>query len=197
MRIFLIFGDAFFTGTEMCGGRGGGMGRWGRESWWILRDGWRGFGNYRMQNWDLSSHVNHPFKIAKILKSSTKSPILSFRHLIVPRKHFYHLSISSYHYLLSITHHYISIFPFKHHTPLSKSIPPQAKMAKPLFSLFSFLFLIIGVSAQFQFFEQMFNGQQQQQQRQPQDVPSDSQWYQDNYDRGNNQFPPPILLHIS
>ncbi|TGO72585.1 hypothetical protein BELL_0438g00030 [Botrytis elliptica] len=62
-------------------------------------------------------------------------------------------------------------------------------MAKPLFSLFSFLFLIIGVSAQFQFFEQMFNGQQQQQQRQPQDVPSDSQWYQDNYDRGNNVLP--------
>ncbi|KAF7874706.1 uncharacterized protein EAF02_008683 [Botrytis sinoallii] len=58
-------------------------------------------------------------------------------------------------------------------------------MAKPLFSLFSFLFLIIGVSAQFQFFEQMFNGQQQQQQRQPQDVPSDSQWYQDNYDRAH------------
>ncbi|TEY60147.1 hypothetical protein BOTCAL_0185g00100 [Botryotinia calthae] len=41
-------------------------------------------------------------------------------------------------------------------------------MAKLLFSLFSFLSLIIGVSAQFQFFEQMFNGQQQQQ-RQPQD----------------------------
>ncbi|KAB8303819.1 hypothetical protein EYC80_005192 [Monilinia laxa] len=55
-------------------------------------------------------------------------------------------------------------------------------------TLFSFLLLIIGVSAQFQFFEQMFNGQQQHQQHhhhQPQDVPSDSQWYQDNYERAH------------
>lgn len=61
--------------------------------------------------------------------------------------------------------------------------------------LFSFLLLIIGVSAQFQFFEQMFNGQQQQQQHhQPQDVPSDSQWYQDNYDRGTFH---PFSFHSS
>ncbi|APA05769.1 hypothetical protein SS1G_01867 [Sclerotinia sclerotiorum 1980 UF-70] len=53
--------------------------------------------------------------------------------------------------------------------------------------LFSFLLLIIGVSAQFQFFEQMFNngGQQHHHHQQPQDVPSDSQWYQDNYDRAH------------
>lgn len=43
--------------------------------------------------------------------------------------------------------------------------------------------------AQFQFFEQMFNqgGQQQQhhhQQQQQQNVPSNSEWYQKNYEAG-------------
>lgn len=76
--------------------------------------------------------------------------------------------------------------------------------------LSALLLLLTGANAQFQFFEQMFNGQvrfplpshpspispppksknphsnspkQQQQQRpQPQNVPSDSEWYQKNYD---------------
>jgi hypothetical protein len=39
------------------------------------------------------------------------------------------------------------------------------------------------VTAQFQFFEQMFGGQQQQQQ-QPQNVASDSNWYRQNYEAG-------------
>ena len=39
--------------------------------------------------------------------------------------------------------------------------------------------------AQFPFFEQMFPGQQQQQQQQqPQNVASDSEWYQRNYEAG-------------
>jgi hypothetical protein len=37
-------------------------------------------------------------------------------------------------------------------------------------------------SAQFQFFEQMFNGQQQQQE--PQNVASDSNWYKQVYEQG-------------
>ncbi|PQE22849.1 long chronological lifespan 2 protein [Rutstroemia sp. NJR-2017a BBW] len=58
-------------------------------------------------------------------------------------------------------------------------------MARFLLPLLSTLLLFFTtVHAQFQFFEQMFNGQQQQQ-RQPQDVPSDSQWYQENYDRAH------------
>jgi hypothetical protein len=53
-----------------------------------------------------------------------------------------------------------------------------------LLSLLSgFLLLIAGANAQFQFFEQMFQGQQQQQQA-PQNVPSDSNWYQQNYENG-------------
>jgi len=55
-------------------------------------------------------------------------------------------------------------------------------------------------SAQFQFFEQMFNqgGQQQQQhqhqqQRQQNNVPSDSDWYQKNHEAGPSTSPPPSL----
>jgi hypothetical protein len=45
--------------------------------------------------------------------------------------------------------------------------------------------LVVGVNAQFGFFEQMFQGGQQHQQHQaPRDVPSDSSWYQENYDNG-------------
>jgi hypothetical protein len=43
--------------------------------------------------------------------------------------------------------------------------------------------LMLGASAQFQFFEQMFNGGQGQQQQQ-RDVGSDSVWYRDNYEAG-------------
>jgi hypothetical protein len=49
------------------------------------------------------------------------------------------------------------------------------------------LLLVVVVNAQFQFFEQMFQGgQQHQQQQAPKDVPSDSSWYQQNYDSGRN-----------
>lgn len=40
--------------------------------------------------------------------------------------------------------------------------------------------------AQFQFFEHMFQGQGQQQQQQPQNVASDSAWYQQTYESGMN-----------
>lgn len=50
------------------------------------------------------------------------------------------------------------------------------------------LLLVAGANAQFQFFEQMFQGQQQQhqqhQQQAPQNVLSDSSLYQQNYDSG-------------
>ncbi|EEY20341.1 conserved hypothetical protein [Verticillium alfalfae VaMs.102] len=45
------------------------------------------------------------------------------------------------------------------------------------------LALISTVSAQFGFFEQMFGGQQQGQQQRPQNVPSDSAAYRQQYDR--------------
>lgn len=51
--------------------------------------------------------------------------------------------------------------------------------------LLSILCPFLGLAqAQFQFFEQMFPGQQQQQQQQPQNVASDSEWYQRNYEAG-------------
>lgn len=54
-----------------------------------------------------------------------------------------------------------------------------------LASLPILLFALIGtVSAQFGFFEQMFNGGQQQQQ-QPQNVPSDSKRYQNTYEQSH------------
>jgi hypothetical protein len=48
----------------------------------------------------------------------------------------------------------------------------------------SFLLCVVGVRAQFQFFEQMFQGGGGQQQQQAQNVASDSSWYQANYDNG-------------
>lgn len=52
-------------------------------------------------------------------------------------------------------------------------------------TLLLFVGLFFTTSAQFQFFEQMFNGGgQQQQQQQPQNVPSDSNWYRQNYEAG-------------
>jgi hypothetical protein len=44
------------------------------------------------------------------------------------------------------------------------------------------LALALSVSAQFQFFEQFFGGDQGQ--HQAQDVPSDSAWYRQNYAKG-------------
>jgi hypothetical protein len=45
------------------------------------------------------------------------------------------------------------------------------------------LVFILPVSAQFQFFDQMFNRQQPQQ---PQNAGSDSAWYQQRYEDGMN-----------
>ncbi|MAD84370.1 MAG: hypothetical protein CL912_15505 [Deltaproteobacteria bacterium] len=65
-------------------------------------------------------------------------------------------------------------------------------MTRLLLSLLSATLLFLSVAnAQFQFFEQMFNGQgQQQQQRhqEPQNVPSDSNWYQQNFENGMPLF---------
>jgi hypothetical protein len=53
----------------------------------------------------------------------------------------------------------------------------------------SILLLVAGANAQFQFFEQMFQGQQQERQQQaPENVPSDSSWYQQHYDNGMLPF---------
>jgi hypothetical protein len=57
-------------------------------------------------------------------------------------------------------------------------------MTRIFFSLISaVLLLAAGVNAQFNFFEQMFQGGGQQRQ-QPQNVASDSTWYQENYNNG-------------
>lgn len=46
-------------------------------------------------------------------------------------------------------------------------------------------YMALGANAQFQFFEQMFNGgHQQQQHRPPQDGPSDSNWYRTQVENG-------------
>ncbi|KAK2744731.1 Long chronological lifespan protein 2 [Onygenales sp. PD_40] len=51
-------------------------------------------------------------------------------------------------------------------------------------TILGLLFLSTGARAQFQFFEQMFGGGGHQQQHDPREhnVPSDSSWYQRNYD---------------
>ena len=41
-------------------------------------------------------------------------------------------------------------------------------------------------AAQFQFFEQMFQGHPQQQHQEPQNVASDSNWYRANYENGRS-----------
>jgi hypothetical protein len=53
--------------------------------------------------------------------------------------------------------------------------------------------LMLGVSAQFQFFEQMFNGGQGQQQQQ-RNVGSDSTWFRENYEAGGLRTPPSFAL---
>jgi len=82
-------------------------------------------------------------------------------------------------------------------------------MARFLLVLLSAALLLLGANAQFQyvalyskfhqgpkvlmiarFFDQMFNHGGQQQRQQPQNVPSDSNWYQENYDAGTySSFP--------
>jgi len=54
--------------------------------------------------------------------------------------------------------------------------------------LFALLLLLAStVTAQFQFFEQMFGGQGgHHQQSQPQNMPSDSSWYQQQYEAGES-----------
>ena len=59
-------------------------------------------------------------------------------------------------------------------------------------------FLASSAQAQFQFFEQMFQGgggggHQQHQQQQAQNVPSDSKWYQETYEQGKPPTSPEIL----
>lgn len=50
--------------------------------------------------------------------------------------------------------------------------------------LSALLLFILPASAQFQFFEQMFNQGGRQQQQQPQNAGSDSAWYQQRYEDG-------------
>ena len=58
-------------------------------------------------------------------------------------------------------------------------------MTRISFSLISTaLLLAANVNAQFNFFEQMFQGGGGQQRHEPQNVASDSSWYQENYDNG-------------
>ena len=59
-------------------------------------------------------------------------------------------------------------------------------MQLPFIPLLSALLFAFVAQAQFQFFEQMFQGQQQHQQQgqQPQNVGSGSEWYQQTYQEG-------------
>jgi hypothetical protein len=56
-------------------------------------------------------------------------------------------------------------------------------MQKFIGIIVAMLAMAMGSNAQFQFFEQMFQGQQQQHQ-QPQNGPSDSNWYRQQYENG-------------
>ncbi|MCJ1473577.1 Long chronological lifespan protein 2 [Lambiella insularis] len=66
--------------------------------------------------------------------------------------------------------------------------------------LFLTLLLLPLAAAQFQFFEQMFQGHPQQQQQQaPQNVASDSSWYRQNYENAHctNYLCPDTLACVS
>lgn len=54
--------------------------------------------------------------------------------------------------------------------------------------------ITLPVTAQFNFFEQMFGGQQQAQQA-PQNVGSDSAWYRQQYDAGRIPLPSTLSTH--
>ncbi|PSS23287.1 hypothetical protein M430DRAFT_40476 [Amorphotheca resinae ATCC 22711] len=59
-------------------------------------------------------------------------------------------------------------------------------MARILSSLlYIALLLVATTNAQFQFFEQMFSQGGQHQRQEPQNVPSDSSWYQENYNNAH------------
>jgi hypothetical protein len=57
------------------------------------------------------------------------------------------------------------------------------RMKSIMQSILLLLALALSTSAQFQFFEQFF-GNEQHQHQQPQNVPSDSSWYKENYAKG-------------
>lgn len=60
----------------------------------------------------------------------------------------------------------------------------SGNMHSPLSFVFLLLTWTLGVSAQFQFFEHMFGGGGHHHHQQPQNMPSDSSWYQQQYDTG-------------
>ena len=66
-------------------------------------------------------------------------------------------------------------------------------MARLLMLLYPILALILPISAQFNFFEQMFGGQGQQQQ-QAQNAGSDSTWYRHHYQGGTYLLDPSTLF---
>lgn len=69
---------------------------------------------------------------------------------------------------------------------LSANLQENANMGAPGFTYLVVFALFHSVSAQFGFFDQMFGGgQQQQQPEQPQNMPSDSSWYQRNVDKAH------------
>ncbi|OXV09070.1 hypothetical protein Egran_03167 [Elaphomyces granulatus] len=70
-------------------------------------------------------------------------------------------------------------------------------LAKPIACLWALLLFLSAARAQFQFFEQMFGGQQQEHHQPEQhDVPSDSSWYQRTWD-GDTCVLEPSLASIS
>ena len=92
---------------------------------------------------------------------------------------------------------------FRYHTAaFERQDTQQSIMMIGPHSIFTMLLLAILslttlATAQFQFFEHMFNGDQHGQQQQPQNTGSDSVWYQQNYERGlsvSSPFSPPTFL---
>ena len=66
--------------------------------------------------------------------------------------------------------------------PNTSARKSQYQSCQKMKSILLVLALALSVTAQFQFFEQFFGGEQQHQQ--PQNVPSDSSWYKQNYAKG-------------
>jgi hypothetical protein len=86
-------------------------------------------------------------------------------------------------------HHYI-YSAFRAVNVFHITFPPTTttKMRSPIFLFLMSLLFAVSVSAQFQFFDQMFGGQPHHQQHQPQNVRSDSAWYQEQYNHGQSFF---------
>lgn len=81
--------------------------------------------------------------------------------------------------------------------PYRQLCHPRTATMELLTLLLPFLLLVLPAAAQFQFFEQMFGGQQPGQQARPQNAGSDSAWYQQQYEDGTHSLPPRSTQYLS